>query len=279
MLCSVLNQSYSNWECLVIDDVNDSVSKEVTQSFNDNRIQYLNRGDSFSKGLPGCRNFGLTLVDGDYIQFIDDDDVLHPSFLETKIKAIDGKDDIDYIITPLQNFTTNIPEAEKEDTYNSKENRIDWREYALGKLGIFSCSVLWRKECWTDIMFDETLKVSEDFDVYWRLFQQFKNGLYLDAPHYYRRLHEQTNSNKLRLRSKRFNRDYLKTRKRYLRALLEKETITDYEILHFLALGYKFEDEELIRMLNTSAKNLSIKTKLKLFKLFLKHQLKKKRGC
>ena len=48
----------------------------------DNRFQYLLRPDTYQKGLPGTRNYGLDLAKGDYIIFFDDDDIVHPQNLE-----------------------------------------------------------------------------------------------------------------------------------------------------------------------------------------------------
>lgn len=73
---SVLNQNYTNWECLVIDDGSTDNTKEIISGFlKDKRIRYHYQSNS---GLSASRNYGLSLAKGDYIQFLDSDDVIFP---------------------------------------------------------------------------------------------------------------------------------------------------------------------------------------------------------
>jgi glycosyltransferase involved in cell wall biosynthesis len=96
-LCSIQNQSFSNWECLIIDDGSKDKTVEVLKPYldKDDRFQYIKRSSKYKKGLPGCRNMGLDLAEGDYIIFFDDDDIVHPQLLELCIKEFKERN-IDY---------------------------------------------------------------------------------------------------------------------------------------------------------------------------------------
>src|SRR5258705_6384267 len=83
-LSSIQNQTYSEWECLIIDDGGTDNTLEIITPVLDTdlRFKFVKRPDQYKKGLPGCRNYGLDLAKGDYIIFFDDDDIVHPQNLE-----------------------------------------------------------------------------------------------------------------------------------------------------------------------------------------------------
>lgn len=88
---SVLNQTYENFELLVIDDHSIDNTKEIVASFEDKRIRYYlnDRG----KGGAGTRNAGIFRASGEWIAFLDDDDIWLPNKLDVtdkKIRALNG---------------------------------------------------------------------------------------------------------------------------------------------------------------------------------------------
>ena len=83
-LDSILAQTYTNWECIIIDDGSSDDTLEVIDNYikKDNRFQYYRRPVERSKGPNVCRNFGYELSKGEYINWFDSDDVMLPTFLE-----------------------------------------------------------------------------------------------------------------------------------------------------------------------------------------------------
>lgn len=86
-LNSVLKQSHENWECIIVDDGSEDNTGQVGRDYatRDGRISFLERPIKRSKGAASCRNFGLEKVKGDFIQFLDSDDILHPEKLEKQL--------------------------------------------------------------------------------------------------------------------------------------------------------------------------------------------------
>ena len=80
---SVINQTYSNWELIIVDDCSTDNTEEIVFSFKDNRIRFYkneeNRGAAFS------RNKALMLTKGKWIAFLDSDDLWAPEKLEKQI--------------------------------------------------------------------------------------------------------------------------------------------------------------------------------------------------
>ncbi len=87
---SIKNQSYENFECLIIDDGGQDHTKTVVEEFisADKRFSYIVRPDKYKKGLPGCRNFGLDICNGDYVIFFDDDDIVHHNNLGINLNLL-----------------------------------------------------------------------------------------------------------------------------------------------------------------------------------------------
>jgi glycosyltransferase involved in cell wall biosynthesis len=82
---SVLDQSYSNFELLIIDDGTTDSSIEIAKEFNDNRISIISKKN---EGVSVARNHGLKLAKGQYIYFLDSDDWIEPQLLEYCVDAI-----------------------------------------------------------------------------------------------------------------------------------------------------------------------------------------------
>jgi glycosyltransferase involved in cell wall biosynthesis len=91
---SVLNQTYQNFEIVVIDDSPNDETEKVVKSFNDIRIKYTR--NKIRRGFVGAKNQGVkeSSPDSKYIAFLDDDDEWLPQFLEKTVKKIEEKEDI-----------------------------------------------------------------------------------------------------------------------------------------------------------------------------------------
>src|SRR5690606_9906317 len=77
-LSSVKAQTFTNWECIVVDDGSDDSSYQITQNFiaDDSRFKLLRRLPIFFSGGNGARNEGYLNCTGTYILFLDSDDLI-----------------------------------------------------------------------------------------------------------------------------------------------------------------------------------------------------------
>lgn len=89
---SILNQSYVNWELILIDDGSNDESRDIAESFQDDRIVHIHNEENH--GLAWCRNQGLSLAKGEYIGFVDADDVAHKDKLKKMVSYLDIHEDI-----------------------------------------------------------------------------------------------------------------------------------------------------------------------------------------
>lgn len=87
MIVSVLSQSYSNWELLLMDASScDETVKRVVDSYQDVRIKYFALPSN--KGIVGNTNEGIRKASGTYIAFLDHDDILEPDTLFSYVDAL-----------------------------------------------------------------------------------------------------------------------------------------------------------------------------------------------
>ena len=85
---SVMAQTYTNWECLVVDDGSTDNTHEVANSYvlNDSRFIFVK--NERKKGAQGARNTGILHAKGEFIQFFDSDDIMLPTTVETLINEL-----------------------------------------------------------------------------------------------------------------------------------------------------------------------------------------------
>lgn len=90
-LLSVKNQTLKNWECIIIDDGSTDNTEDAISNFisDDIRFKYSKRPESYVKGAASCRNYGFELSKGNFIQWLDDDDLLSFNKLELQVLKLE----------------------------------------------------------------------------------------------------------------------------------------------------------------------------------------------
>ena len=180
-LDSVLAQTYTNWECIVVDDgsTDETESLLATYCKTDARFQYHHRPENSLPGGNAARNFGYELSKGVYVQWFDSDDVMHPDKLKIKLGyAIAHK--VDIIVdthTTIRNIE--VENHFKVELFVSSEFYV---EYILGKRPVITNDVMVKRVIINERRFDEVLRKAQEYEFFSRLFEQNLKYCFLDVP-------------------------------------------------------------------------------------------------
>lgn len=85
---SVLEQTYKNWELIIVDDASTDHTDSLIKQYNDLRIKYFRNVDN--QGANYCRNLGAKYARGEFLAFLDSDNYWLPQKLEKEIMEIEG---------------------------------------------------------------------------------------------------------------------------------------------------------------------------------------------
>lgn len=162
-IISVLEQHYTDWELLIIDDCSTDNTGEVVVSYNDPRIRYVRNEKNIERSAS--RNKGIEVARGEYICFLDSDDQYLPGHLEAlynTILAVDDKVGMFYTC-----FTWKFPDKEEKVAYK-KQGEWNNVEYMMTIQVPPSCTCF-HKDILEEFKFNPELNVNEDIELFVRI--------------------------------------------------------------------------------------------------------------
>lgn len=200
-LDTILLQTHTNWECIIVDDGSTDNTREALQKYLDldSRFQYHFRPMDRPKGANACRNYGYELSKGKYIKWFDSDDLMHPEFLEKQVVILERNDSLDFCASFSEMFDVNsgrrwFPTTEMTENKNALFN------YIAGKLIFLTPSPLWRKSFLNrKILFDENLLNAHETDFNFKRLIEGGSFEYIkEVLFYVRRGHESIDFNSVK---------------------------------------------------------------------------------
>ena len=163
---SVLQQSCPDWELLIVDDHSTDNSLEIASRFsdNENRIQCWSRRSAV-KGAPACRNEGAKAAKGEFLIFLDSDDLLASTCLEQRLKTLSQVSENELIASPGERFNFQPGDLGQRWFSPKAELLTGFLERTLWQ----TSAVTWRKKIFDHISgFREDLLSWQDWELHIR---------------------------------------------------------------------------------------------------------------
>lgn len=179
---SVRNQTYSNWEIILIDDGSPDQCPKICDQYakNDTRIKVIHQKNA---GVSSARNAGLSIATGEYITFLDSDDFWHNTYIEVLLhQALESNADI-VQCTFLRGNKDIFPNISNlaSNTIRIYNNQSIFTSHAAN---VLIWGKLYRRHLWDGITMPVG-KIHEDDFTTWKIYYQAQKIVIIDLPLYY----------------------------------------------------------------------------------------------
>jgi len=188
-LSSVLAQTFTNYEVIVINDGSpdtEDLEREIAPYTE--LITYIRQPN---KGAGAARNSGIRVARGEFIAFLDGDDLWLPNFLEQQLSLIGGVGGFDLVYADAVNLQGSQLSRITNMDVNPSNGVVTPESLIAGTCVVITSSVIARRQSILDVgLFDENFPNSQDFDLWLRLTKQGARIGYQKKVLVHRRIYE-----------------------------------------------------------------------------------------
>ncbi len=166
---SVINQDVDDWEFIVFDDGSSDNSVELIKKYceKDSRVKLFTHENNQNKGLVSTLRAACALADGDWIVFVESDDILKPNYLSEKINALNSCPEAKLIFSGVDILSSKEVQENYVNIFNKRDECIknDFNISVLIRENIiptFSC-VMIKKDLFMSLNFDSPISQNIDW--------------------------------------------------------------------------------------------------------------------
>jgi len=188
---SVLRQTFTAFEVLLI---NDGSSDEITQwaaGITDPRVKLISQKN---QGVSAARNTGIAQAQGEYIAFLDADDLWEPTKIEKQVRVLDGNPVVGLVDTWV--VLANERGKPTDKIWISKSEGDVWQQIAEENLLTCGSTPMLRSCCFETVgIFDRNLRIAEDWDMWIRVASCYSFAVVKEPLVFYRQHANNTSKN------------------------------------------------------------------------------------
>ncbi|WP_452225898.1 glycosyltransferase family 2 protein [Lacinutrix cladophorae] len=178
-LDSVLSQTYTNWECIVVDDGSTDGTAALMDTYQkkDARFLFYKRPDAHLPGGNGARNYGFKVSKGDFVQWFDSDDIMCPTLIATQIHHLLANNK-SISICLLDRYNEDFSKLLKPAKKHAIKHSI-YCDFVLRTLKAHLPNTFFKRDVLTNYTFNEHLKKSQEVEFLQRIFREQEADIYL----------------------------------------------------------------------------------------------------
>jgi glycosyltransferase involved in cell wall biosynthesis len=264
-LDSIIAQTYTNWECIIVDDGSTDNSEDVIGSYlkKDSRFQYYKRPSYKIKGANSCRNYGFERSKGNFIQWFDSDDLYIDKALERLVSSF--SDEFDVVVCRLEKVDFKTKIKIKDNPILTDNLFLD---YFVGKITFYVSGPLWRKSLLLEqpFLFDEEIRHLDDWDFNLRMLYDNPKIKYVNESLIKYCIHTESLSHEISKLNYEEIKSEILAREKQLKIISKNKKVDRIKATLFVKNRYKYLLRELLVANNEN--------KMQLFMLLLKKQIK-----
>ncbi len=190
-LRSVFDQTWTDKEVIVVDEAStDDTLKVLAEKFPSVKVVH----HETARGISGARNAGLALATGEWIFYLDDDDLIHPRHLQELHEASKAAPPDSIVTGPMRDFAVVDGEVRFAPTFCAPAVRADADTLIeflepTSQRTVTHSTILWPRAVFENMKWDENLGFNEDFDMFGRAILSGRHIVGRRAGMYYVRMH------------------------------------------------------------------------------------------
>lgn len=164
---SVKQQGYHKWEIIIVDDQSEEEEWQQLQQYASDKIKIIQRKEGI-KGPSACRNLGVIEATGEYLLFLDSDDLLAPHCLQQRVDAMKQNPDLDAGVFLMEQFERHP--GDNKEVFNTRMDKGGWIAAFIENSNPWNVTCpIWRKDSFEKIGgFDDSFLYMEDPDLHLR---------------------------------------------------------------------------------------------------------------
>lgn len=191
---SVQGQTYKNWELIIVDDGSDDATEYLITELKDERVLFYKAGRIAVNGK--IKNIGIDKAKGEFIAFIDSDDLWHPEKIEKQLMALEQYPEAAFSLTGGYNFKN---PGQPFEFFYKQNNGFRYGDMLISffesKTAATIPSLLFKKNCLQSTGYFEETGSFSDIDFILKLASHFK-AVILYEHLFFRRLHKSNDNDK-----------------------------------------------------------------------------------
>lgn len=192
---SVLQQTFTDFEVLIVDDGSTDNTASWVSAVADSRVHLISQKN---QGVSAARNTGIKHAQGEFVAFLDADDLWQPTKLEKQVSRLDNNSEVGLVYT----WTLLIDEDGKPINikYTFTDEGNVWQKILVGDIVCSGSSAMVRRCCFeVSGMFDPDLSPAADFDMWTRIAKHYQFSVIKEFLLLYRRSSSGMSRNHLKM--------------------------------------------------------------------------------